>query len=120
MFVQIQNQWWCPCELRISFSFNDPIQLICTSELSPKADGGLCLSPDARAVSKVILPENEPRSRPEQVESNLAIYKIFSKIDIKSAYSELHLDEKSNILQFSNANGKLYRYSRLSMDIEWA
>ena len=83
--------------------------------LSPKDDGDLRITVDMREPNKALMANHFPIMRPEEVKAQLASYKYFSKLDFKSAYHQLTLDQESRNLTVFHAGGKLMRYKRLPM-----
>ena len=83
--------------------------------LTPKDDGGIRVTIDMRQANKAIRKTNLPIPRPEEISSQLAGYKVFSKLDFASAFHQLEIDEESRILTVFHANGRLMRYKRLTM-----
>ena len=83
--------------------------------LSPKDDGKLRVTVDMREPNKCIIPTNIPIIKPEEIKAQLSPYKYFSKLDFKSAYHQLVLDEDSRKLTVFHAGNKLMRYKRLTM-----
>jgi len=92
-----------------------PAPWISNTVLSPKDDGGTRVTVDMRAANKAIKQTNIPIPRPEEISSQLSGYKLFSKIDFKSAFHQLEIDEESRPLTVFHANGRLMRYKRLTM-----
>ena len=68
-----------------------------------------------RCPNRAIKQTNIPIPRPEEISSQLAGYKTFSKLDFRQAFHQLELDEESRVLTVFHANGKLMRYKRLTM-----
>ena len=82
--------------------------------VSPKGDD-IRVTVDMRNANKAIKMPHIPIPTPEEVRSRFAGYTIFSKLDFKSAFHQLKLDEPSKLMTVFHANGKLMRYSRLTM-----
>ena len=80
--------------------------------ITPKEDGSLRMSLDARNANKVIIP------RYEDMKSKLAGCSLFSKIDFKANFWQIELEDSSRYLSVFNANEKLYKYKRLIMSIK--
>lgn len=68
-----------------------------------------------RNVNDAIRPTNIPIPRVEDIKSELAGCKVFSKLDFKSAFHQLEIDENSRYLTVFHGNGKLMRYKVLTM-----
>ena len=83
--------------------------------LAPKDDGGTRVTVDMREPNKAIIPTNIPIIRPEEVKAQFSKYKIFSKLDFRSAFHQLELDEESRKMTVFHAGGRLMRYARLTM-----
>ena len=83
--------------------------------LSPKDDGDIRITIDLREPNKALMPNHSPIIRPEEVKAQLSGYKYFSKLDFKSAYHQLTLDEESRTLTVFHAGERLMRYRRLPM-----
>ena len=73
---------------------------------------------DACNVNKAIIPTNHPIPRHEDIKAKLAGCKWFSKMDFKSLFWQIELDESSRYLTVFHTNDKLYRYKRLTMGIK--
>ena len=92
-----------------------PAPWVSNSVPVPKPDGRLRVAVDMRCPNKAIKQTNIPIPRPEEISSQLAGYKTFSKLDFRQAFHQLELDEESRVLTVFHANGKLMRYKRLTM-----
>ena len=91
--------------------------MVSNAVLAPKEDGSIRVTLDARNVNKALISSNQPIPRQEDIKAKLAGAKIFSKMDLKSAFWQIELDEASRYLTVFHANGKLYRYKRLTMGL---
>ena len=81
----------------------------------PKADGSLRLCGDYRlTVNKVAREHQYPLPRVEILLSKLSGCSIFSKVDLKSAYNQLVLDDKAREYLTLNTPRGLVRPTRLS------
>ena len=81
----------------------------------PKADGTLRLCGDYRlTVNKVANLDQYPLPRVEELLVKIAGCSIFSKVDLKSAYNQLVLDERSREYLTLNTPRGLLRPTRLS------
>ena len=94
---------------------NGPAPWVSNVVMTPKDDGGLRITIDMRAANKAIKKTNLPIPRPEEISSQLAGYTVFSKLDFRSAFHQLEIDEESRPLTVFHANGRLMRYKRLTM-----
>ena len=92
-----------------------PAPWVSNTVLAPKDDGGIRVTVDMRCVNKAIRKTNIPIPRPEDISSRMAGYQVFSKLDFRSAFHQLEIEEKSRILTVFHANGRLMRYKRLTM-----
>jgi hypothetical protein len=96
---------------------DQPAPWISNAVLAPKQDGSIRVTLDARNVNKALLSSNQPIPKHEDIKAKLGSAKVFSKMDLKSAFWQLELDENSRYLTVFHANGKLYRYKRLTMGL---
>ena len=62
---------------------------------------------DACNVNKAIIPTNHPIPQHEDIKAKLAGCKWFSKMDFKSAFWQIELDESSRYLTVFHTNDKL-------------
>ena len=69
-------------------------------------------------VNKAITPTNHPIPRHEEIKAKLAGCKWLSKMDLKSTFWQIELDESSRYLTVFHTNDKLCRYKRLTMGIK--
>ena len=84
----------------------------------PKTDGTVRLCGDYKvSVNKVIHTDQYPIPTPEEVFAKMEGGEKFSKIDLKCAYQQLLLDEKSQELVTINTSQGLFRYTRLPFGI---
>ena len=83
-------------------------------------DGTIRVTLDMRNPNNAIISTNMPIPRPEYISSQLAGYKVFSKLDFKSAFFQLELDEKSRALTVFHASERLMRFKRLIMGYKLA
>ena len=97
---------------------NEPIPWVSNAVIAPKLDGSIRMILDAHNVNKASLPANHPISRHEDIKAKLAKCKIFSKMDLKSAFWQIELGETSHYLTLFHANDKLLRYKRLTMGLK--
>ena len=96
----------------------EPAPWISNTVIAPKTDGNIRMTLDARNLNKAIMSTNLPIPRHEDVKSKLAGCKIFSKMDFKSAFWQIVIEEESRYLTVFHANDKLYRYKRLTMGLK--
>ena len=84
----------------------------------PKQDGKVRLCGDYKVtVNQVIHTDEYPMTTPEEVFSKMAGGQKFSKIDLKCAYQQMLLDEKSQELVTISTLKGLFRYTRLPFGI---
>ena len=100
------------------YSEKKPAPWISNTVIAPKTDGNIRMTLDARNLNKAIMSTNLPIPRHEDVKSKLAGCKIFSKMDFKSAFWQIVIEEESRYLTVFHANDKLYRYKRLTMGLK--
>ena len=86
--------------------------------IAPKDDGNIRITLDAKNVNKALLSSNYPIPRPEDIKAQLLGKRVFSKIDLKSAFWQLEIAEEARDLTVFHCNGKLYRYKRLVMGLK--
>lgn len=84
----------------------------------PKPDGGLRVTLDATNVNKALLSSNYPIPRQEDIKAKLSGKKVFSKLDLKSAFWQLEIDPKARHMTVFHSGGRLYRYKRLVMGLK--
>ena len=92
-----------------------PVTWLSNLVLAPKDDGGIRVTVDLRNANRAIRPSHIPIPRPEEVRANLSGYKVYSKIDLRSAFHQLVLGEDSREMTTFYANHRLMRYKRLTM-----
>ena len=83
--------------------------------LAPKDDGDIRITVDMRNANKAIKPTNIPIPRVEDIKCQLTGCQFFSKLDLKSAFHQLTLDEKSRYITVFNSDGRLLRHKKLTM-----
>ena len=84
----------------------------------PKADGSVRVCGDYRVtVNQAIHTDQHPIPTLDSVASILAKGKRFTKVDLKSAYQQLILDDASQELVTINTHKGLYRYKRLPFGV---
>ena len=80
---------------------------------TPKSNGDIRLCLDARVINSAIKRETFPIPTVDSIIDDMSGSTIFSKIDLKEAYTQVELDEESrSITNFHTENG-IYRYKRL-------
>ena len=83
--------------------------------LAPKDNGGMRITVDMRAANRAIRSTNIPIPRAEDIRVKLASAKYFSKLDFKSAFHQLEIEESSRYITVFHAGNRLKRYRRLTM-----
>ena len=92
-----------------------PAPWISNTVLAPKDNGDTRVTVDMRNVNKAIQSTNIPIPRVEEIKSELSGSKVFSKLDFKSAFHQLEIEEDSRYLTVFHGNGRLMRYCVLTM-----
>ena len=83
-----------------------------------KTDGSLRICGDFKVtVNPVLITDQYPQPRREELFACLAGGKQFSKIDLASAYLQMELEEESKVYLTINTPKGLYRYNRLAFGI---
>ncbi len=84
----------------------------------PKADGTVRLCGDYKVtVNKVINTDQYPIPTPDEVFNKMSGGEKYSKIDLKCAYQQMLLDEKSQELVTINTHKGMFKYTRLPFGI---
>ena len=83
--------------------------------LAPKDNGAIRITLDMREPNKAIKPIKMPIPRLEEVRAELSDYKLFSKLDFRTAYHQLKLSRESQNMTVFHAGDRLMRYKRLTM-----
>ena len=96
----------------------EPAPWVSNIVIAPKDDGDIRITLDAKNVNEAILSSNYPIPRQEDIKAKLGGSKVFSKLDLKSAFWQLNLDQKSRPLTVFHGLGKMYRYKRLVMGLK--
>ena len=92
-----------------------PAPWVSNPVLTPKDDGGMRVTIDMRNANKAIKQTNIPITKVEDIKARLAGSKVFSKIDFKSAFRRLQLEEESKYITVFHAGERLMRSGRLTM-----
>ena len=90
-----------------------PAPWISNPVLAPKADGGMRITVDMHNPNRAIKQTNIPIPRVEDITARLAGNNVFSKVDFKSAFFQLELDERSKNLTVFYAGNRLMRLNRV-------
>ena len=99
-------------------TINEPAPWVSNAVIAPKLEGSIRMTLDAHNVNKAILPTNHPIPRHEDINAKLVECNIFSKMDLKSAFWQIELDDSSRYLTVFHTNDKLFRYKRLTMGLK--
>ena len=97
-----------------------PAPWISNIVIAPKDDGDIRVTLDAKNLNEAVQASSFPIPRQEDIKVKLTGAKLFSKLDLKSAFWQLELSPESRRYTVFHANGKLYRYKRLVMGIKSA
>ena len=90
-----------------------PAPWISNPVLCPKPDGGMRVTVDMANPNRAIKQTNIPIPRVEDIKSRMAGNNVFSKLDFKSAFFQLELDEGSKMLTVFYAGNRLMRLNRV-------
>lgn len=80
----------------------------------------VCISIDPSDLNKVIKREHHPMRTTEEVISTIPEAKVFSKLDTKSGFLQIKLDEASSLFTTFNTPLGRYRWLRLLFGIKCA
>ena len=84
----------------------------------PQTDGSVRICGDYKGtVNPAIQTEQFPIPTLEEIRGRVSTWKKFAKIDLRSAYQQLVLDEESQELCTINTHKGLFRYTRLPLGI---
>ena len=79
--------------------------------LAPKDDGGLRVTVDMRESKRAIQDTGLPIPRAEDIRKEFAGCKYFTKLDLRSAFYQLELEEQSRYLTVFPHHGKLKQHT---------
>jgi len=99
---------------------NVPTTWLSNLVIAPKDDGDIRITLDAKNLNKALQASNFPIPRQEDIKAKLAGCKVFSKLDLKTAFWQLEIAPESRKFTAFHASGKLYRYKRLVMGLKSA
>ena len=92
---------------------DSPQQCVSNIVVTPKNNGDVRICLDARQVNKAILREKYPIPTIESIIDEMSDAKVFSKIDLREAYTQIELHEQSrHLTNFVTEHG-VYRFTRL-------
>ena len=84
----------------------------------PKKDGKFRLCGDYKVtINPVLNVDQYPLPKPEDLFATLAGDKRFTKLELRQAYVQLRLDDKSSSYVSVNTHKGLYRYNRLPFGV---
>jgi hypothetical protein len=87
----------------------------------PKANGGLRLCGDYKVtINQVIVPEPYPLPSAEDLFASLANGRVFTKLDLSTAYQQVELTDESKQYLVINTHKGLYKLHRLSYGVSTA
>ena len=92
-----------------------PAPWVSNAVLAPKDDGGVRVTIDMREANPAIKDTHIPVPRVDDIQARLAGNKIFSKLDLRSAFHQLEIDEESRNITVFHAGSRLMRYKRMTM-----
>ena len=92
-----------------------PVTWISNPVIVPKPTGGFRVTVDLRQVNKVLENTHLPIPRVEDILPSFSGKKVFSKLDLKSAYHQIELHPSCRHLTVFRAGNRLMRYKRLTM-----
>ncbi|XP_015755918.1 PREDICTED: uncharacterized protein LOC107335405 [Acropora digitifera] len=88
--------------------------------VAPKSEGDIRLCVDMRKANQAIIRERIPIPTVDEVVENLNGSAVFSKLDLRLGFHQIELDEESgDITTFATHEG-LFRYKRLSFEVNSA
>ena len=85
-----------------------PAPWISNIVIAPKPDRNIRIKVDARNLNKAIMSKNLPIPRHENIKPKLAGCEIFSKMDFKSVFWQIEIEDESRCLTVFYANDELY------------
>ena len=83
--------------------------------LVPKPDGNMRVTVDLRGLNRALLNPHLPISRLEDIMPIFNGKSVYSKLDLKTAFHQLELDQESRPLTVFRAGDRLMHYKRLAM-----
>ena len=92
-----------------------PVSWLANPVLVPKPDGNMRLTVDLRGLNLALLNPHLPIPRVEDIMPMFNGKSVFSKLDLKTAFHQLELDQESRPLTVFRAGDRLMRYKRLAM-----
>ena len=90
-----------------------PQQWVSNLVVIPKKNGNVRLCLDARVINTAIMRERYPIPTLDSIIDQMNGAKVFAKLDMKEAYTQLELDEESRDITCFNSEEGVYRQKRL-------
>ena len=97
---------------------NQPVSWISNIVITSKADEPLRMALFVCNFNKAIVPTNQPIPWYVDIKFIIASCRLFSKMDFKSTFWQIELEDSSRYLTIFYANNRLCTYKRLTMGIE--
>lgn len=104
-------------EAGIIGSVEGPQEWVSNLVATPKSDNSVRLCLDARSINTAIQRETHPIPTLESILDDMHGSKIFSKIDMKAAYTQIMLEEESRKLTNFHTSFGIKRFKRLCYGI---
>ena len=82
----------------------EPMEWVSSLTYSPKPDGSLCICLDPKEFNKAIIWEHYKAPTLDEITHKLSGAKVFSKLDAKDGFWNIHLDTASSYLTTFNAH----------------
>ena len=92
---------------------NTPQEWLSNIVVTPKSNGDVRICLDARQINKAILREKFPIPTIDSITDEMSEAKIFTKIDLREAYTQIQLSSKCRELTNFITEDGIYRFTRL-------
>ena len=96
---------------------NSPTEWVSPLVVVPKSDGDVQVCIDMRRANEAIVQERHPIPTIEEILYDLNGATVFSKLDLKSGFHQIELEEQSRDVTTFVTHRGLYRYKRLIFGI---